>query len=335
MGTQILLGVGIGLTSFLLYASATQFSALALLLFYLAPLPIMLATLGWGRSVGIVSGVTAWIGVTAAIAPVAGITYLISVAAPSVFLALLAGMSRPVATPASLPATSTDTADKTSTPTPDKSTTGQAWYPLGRLVLWTVLWGIVTSAIALVWFSSGPEGLTGRIRALLDMFVQNPSLPNAQNETPDALDTATIDNIVAMMSRLLFPAVATIWSLTMLGNLWMTGKILLRSKRLQRPWPKIQAMNYPQMTGFAFIAALGATMMPGILGKFAIIIAAGLGLALVLLGLAVVHALTTGLSTRSLVLVAVYSAMVLFAWPALLLAAVGLGELIFTLRARF
>ena len=48
MARFILLGAGAGLVSAALFASAATGTALAGILFYLAPLPICLAGLGWG-----------------------------------------------------------------------------------------------------------------------------------------------------------------------------------------------------------------------------------------------------------------------------------------------
>ena len=48
MATLFLIGAGAGLVSAALFASAATATALAGVLFYLAPLPICLAGLGWG-----------------------------------------------------------------------------------------------------------------------------------------------------------------------------------------------------------------------------------------------------------------------------------------------
>ncbi|HWV57295.1 MAG TPA: hypothetical protein VNZ57_07470, partial [Longimicrobiales bacterium] len=51
-----LIGIGAGAAAALLFASVTSGSWLSVILFYLAPLPIMIAGLGW----------THWAGLTAA-----------------------------------------------------------------------------------------------------------------------------------------------------------------------------------------------------------------------------------------------------------------------------
>ncbi|MHA1524344.1 MAG: hypothetical protein ACTSY1_08035 [Alphaproteobacteria bacterium] len=321
MMKQVLIGIGVGLTSFLLYASATQFTALALVLFYLAPLPLLLATLGWGRSVGLVAGTTALAGVSVVVSAIAGLAFLATVAAPAVFLAHLAGLSQPL----SAPTTGTQ---------PEKDKPALAWYPLGRLVLWAVAWGITTSAIALVMFTSGPDELATKIRPLLETFFSAQPLPLEGDTALSPPDPATLDAFAALMARLLFPGMAIIWLLTMLGNLWMAGRVLLRSKRLPRPWPALREIHLPVPTAIAFFVAVVACILPGMLGQIALIAAAGLGTALILLGLAVVHDVTGAVGARTMILVALYSALVIFGWPALALVALGLAEIFFSLRAR-
>ena len=329
MITQVIIGFGIGLTSFLLYASATQFTALALILFYLAPLPILLGTLGWGRAVGLVAGFTAWAGVSAVIAPTAGLAFMATVAAPAIFLAHLANLSQPDGAPASAPpeAARPDAA-------PETAVTNLVWYPLGRIVLWTVIWGIATSAIALVVFTSGPDDLAARIRPLLDAFFTAQPAPLEGADALTQPHPETLASFATLMARMLFPAMTVIWIMTMLGNLWMAGRILLRSKRLRRPWPVLREMHLPLPVAIVFVIAMAASILSWPLGQIAIITAAGLATALILLGLAVVHDITATLSARPMVLVALYSALVIFAWPALALAALGLAEMFFSLRAR-
>ncbi|MEA2345863.1 MAG: hypothetical protein QOF63_4032, partial [Thermoanaerobaculia bacterium] len=54
--TQILLiGIGAGVAAALLFASLASGSLFALLLFYLSPLPILIAALGWNYIAGLVA----------------------------------------------------------------------------------------------------------------------------------------------------------------------------------------------------------------------------------------------------------------------------------------
>jgi len=55
MPIPLIIGAGSGLISAALFASAATATALAGVLFYLAPLPICLAGLGWGGTAALVS----------------------------------------------------------------------------------------------------------------------------------------------------------------------------------------------------------------------------------------------------------------------------------------
>ena len=55
MPTPLIIGAGSGLVSAALFASAATATALAAVLFYLAPLPLFLAGLGWGTKAALVS----------------------------------------------------------------------------------------------------------------------------------------------------------------------------------------------------------------------------------------------------------------------------------------
>ena len=53
-----LIGIGAGAAAALLFASVTSGSWLSILLFYLAPLPIMIAGLGWSHWAALIAALT-------------------------------------------------------------------------------------------------------------------------------------------------------------------------------------------------------------------------------------------------------------------------------------
>src|SRR5215468_4493877 len=124
----VLIGIGAGAAAALLFASVTSGVGFSVILFYLAPLPIMIATLGWSHWAGLMAAVTA----AAVLGGAFGIfffgTFLTSIGAPAWWLGYLALLGRPVAN-------------------------GEApymeWYPAGRLVLWAAILGAAVIAGAL------------------------------------------------------------------------------------------------------------------------------------------------------------------------------------------
>ena len=70
----VLVGLGAGAAAALLFASVVSGSLAAVFLFYLAPLPIMIAALGWSHMAGLIAAASA----TALVAILSGV-FLIAV----------------------------------------------------------------------------------------------------------------------------------------------------------------------------------------------------------------------------------------------------------------
>ena len=99
MPIAFIIGAGSGLVSAALFASAATATALAGVLFYLAPLPLCLAGLGWGGMAALISALTGTVVIAASLGPATAAIFALSVAAPTALLAHLALLSRPAATP--------------------------------------------------------------------------------------------------------------------------------------------------------------------------------------------------------------------------------------------
>jgi hypothetical protein len=110
MARFLFLGAGAGLVSAALFASAATGTALAGILFYLAPLPICLAGLGWGWRTAGVAAVAGTLVAGGVLGLAAGSIFAGAIALPITVLCYLALLSRPVAatqgqsSPACLPA---------------------------------------------------------------------------------------------------------------------------------------------------------------------------------------------------------------------------------------
>src|SRR5688572_11752625 len=124
----ILIGIGAGAATALLFASIASGSLVSVLLFYLAPLPILIAALGWSHWAGLIAAVTAALGLAAVRGNFFFVAFLIGIGLPAWWLAYLTLLARPA-----------------ERPTPD----GLEWYPIGHIVMWAALLsaGIVIAAI--------------------------------------------------------------------------------------------------------------------------------------------------------------------------------------------
>src|SRR5215813_12018704 len=100
----VLIALAAGCASALMFASIISGALISLVLLYLAPLPLMVATLSWGPLCGGVGGLAAAAGLGAIFGLPYCIAFAITVALPAWWLGHLVLLGRPVATPAGEPA---------------------------------------------------------------------------------------------------------------------------------------------------------------------------------------------------------------------------------------
>jgi hypothetical protein len=95
-------------------------------------------------------------------------------------------------------------------------------------------------------------------------------------------------------------------------------------------------MRFPWLAPAVLGAALAGSFLPDLIGVSLSALAASMMIAHVLLGLAVIHALTVGLSGRGFILGTVYAGIVVFAWPIrwplLFIGLIGMTDALFDLR---
>jgi hypothetical protein len=288
----LLVGLGAGVAAALLFASVISGSIAAIFLFYLAPLPILIAALGWSHLAGLIAAASA----TAIVAALSGV-FFVAVAVISFgawWLGYLTLLARPAA---------------------NGGGAELEWYPVGRLVLWAAAIGTLVVIAAVPNFGTDQESLQAGLRKSYERILR---------------DQSTIDLLVIAVP----PAAAVFSTVTNLLNLWLAARIVKISGRLTRPWPNLSALTLPSATSGFLAVAFAAAFMPGLLGILSGACAASLVMALAILGFAVLHSVTRGVSSRTVVLAATYAAAVVLGWPLLLIALVGLAETMFAIRVR-
>jgi hypothetical protein len=288
----VLVGVGAGAAAALLFASVISGSIAAVFLFYLAPLPILIAALGWSHVAGLVAAASA----TAIVAALSGV-FFVAVAVISFgawWLGYLTLLARP---------------------TTNGGGAEIEWYPIGRLVLWAAMIGTMVVVAAVPNFGTDQESLQAGLRESYGRILR---------------DQSTIDLLVIAVP----PAAAVFSTITNLLNLWLAARIVKVSGRLSRPWPDLTALTLPPATAGLLAIAIGASFLPDLFGILSGACAASLIMIFAILGFAVLHCVTRGLSARAVVLAGVYAAAVVLGWPLLLLSIVGLAETMFNIRLR-
>src|SRR6202048_3279568 len=120
----VFIAIAAGCASALMFASIVSGALISLLLFYLAPLPLMVAALGWGPLSASIGGIAAATGLGAIFGLPYCIAFAVTVALPAWWLGHLALLGRPVAN-------GVPPGNGAAPVAPDLE-----WYPIGRILLW-------------------------------------------------------------------------------------------------------------------------------------------------------------------------------------------------------
>jgi hypothetical protein len=307
---QIAIGIGAGAAAALLFASVTSGSLLSIPLFYLAPLPIMIAGLGWSHWAAMTAALVGAIGLGAVFGTVFLLAFSAGAGFPAWWLGYLAMLARPVA----------------ATNGSGQHASSLEWYPPGRLVLWAAALGILVVIVAIPNFGIDAESFRGGLRDALNAFLRI-------NGTPTKTGGNT-EQLIEILVKVIPPVAAMFVTVTSLLNLWLAARVVKFSGRLARPWPQLSSMSFPPLMTAALAVAIVLSFLDGMLGIVGGIVAASLLLAYGVLGFAVLHAITQGTSARPFVLSITYGGVIILAWPMLALCLLGLVETAIGLRAR-
>jgi hypothetical protein len=306
-----LIGIGAGAAAALLFASVTSGAWLSIPLFYLAPLPIMIAGLGWSHWVALTAALVGALALGFAFGPVFIFTFLAGAGLPAWWLGYLAMLARPVGNGAAT----------------------LEWYPPGRLVAWAAILAGLVVVVAIPNFGTDAESFRAGLRnALLHILrVEREAPADAPLGVPGVSNASRlIDFLVAAIP----PAAAVLATITNVFNLWLAGTIVKFSGLLKRPWPPLAAMTFPRALTAALAVAVVLSFVGGLVGIVAGVLSASLLMAFGVLGFAVLHAITQGMNARIFLLGGVYAAVLVFGWPVLALCLLGLIETVIDLRAR-
>ena len=309
---RFVVAIGAGCAAALLFAVSAQTGPLAMALAYLAPLPIMIATLGWGLDAGAVAAAVSVVALGLLAEPVSGLMFAASVAVPAWALAAFA-----VAPLGRYWPRAADPAGRAS---------------VGSIVILAAAVGMLGAAVALTamivvygGYAAGIAKVSATIAALVgDAFEGGPEGLSARE-------------FAQSLVRFGPAAIAASTMLMLCINLYAAARSTQLSHRLGRPWPDLPtSLSLPWPLGVLMLAcAAGAYALPAPPSQYFSIGAGGLGGAFVLQGLAVTHVLSRGLKMRPVMLVALYACCVLRAQYTLpVVAALGVVDAFARLRAR-
>lgn len=313
MITNLLIALAAGCASALMFASIISGALISLLLFYLAPLPLMVAALGWGPAGAAIGGIAAGTGLGAIFGMPYLMAFVLTVAIPAWWLGHLALLGRPV------PAASSGNGAAAIAPPME-------WYPVGRILIWCAGFAVLTTLAALLTLGTDGTTISSTLRRGLLRMI------GPRNSTPADGDVDALIDALAVIA----PAAAAIVAImTLTFNLWLAAKITATSGRLHRPWPELKTAALPPMTLAALSVAIALCFTGGLLAIIAQIVSAALLMAYALTGFAALHTLTLGIKNRALVLCGTYAVVLVFGWPILAMVGLGLADAFFGFRQRY
>jgi hypothetical protein len=151
-------------------------------------------------------------------------------------------------------------------------------------------------------------------------------------DVDEATKAGMIKQLIIFGPALMASSITLMYAL----NLLFAGRVAQRSGALlAEPEPIADQLVLPRWLAALCLAATGASFLGGATGAFASIVAAALGSAFALLGLAVAHVITRGLPLRAAILLFVYLTLPLVpVLPLLFLAIGGLLEPFRDMRAK-
>jgi len=305
----------IAAASVAMFLSLASGSPLSIVLFLLAPLPLMVGAMGWGSSSGFLGAILAVITLGVLFDLSLTLYFLVTVAVPGWWLGHLALLGQE--------------------PGPDRAHAGLTWYPVGRILAWIVALAAGIAVLALLTLGTNADDITAGLHAAFKPVEAH--LPawreKLQGIDPQAAaqwdEKAILDMLVSFAPVAI--AVATSTSLTL--SLWLSGRITAGLGRLHRPWPDLRATRLPTLTLGALFAAASLCFLDGLPGMVARSATGALIAAYILTGFAVLHTLTLELRGRPVWLIAAYVIAVLFSWALIAVGLLGIADALFSFRS--
>jgi hypothetical protein len=203
----------------------------------------------------------------------------------------------------------------------------EAWYPPGRILAWLVLYGC--GLFAVLALAGGEDEIAAMVSEIESVMGQ--VLPTGDNPRVAELMQAIAGY---------FPAILIFsWSIMVIANAAIAEALLAKAGRAIRPKPRYSTVELPSWyAGWTAGMAALALIAPWFDLGAPVFVARNAALAMLvpflLVGLAVIHVWSRRWPARMVILTGCYFVLLLFGWPALLVAGLGFMEQWLLLRRR-
>lgn len=334
-GPGVAAAIGAGLAAALFSMLVAQKTSFALAMGFLAPLPIMIAALGFGSLAGLIAVVVGAIAVGLFDMRPEGLAFVLPGNAASGWVDLLVFVVG-LAAPAWLLARLAVVGPTGAAPVPPSLSPAQRPEEgrLGRIVAVAV--GFAAVGVALdfavaITKQGGFAAFMAKTVAKAEPLVK--SLLVANRKLPEGL---SVHDIAVGVTYAQLPLMAGAEVVLLVFNLWLAGRIAQTSGLLSDTWPDIaRHTRMPRPLALALAVVLGLSFAGGLFGMMSLIVSGALLMGFALQGLAVVHFVTRGKSYRLPLLIIVYLTMViLMPWLIAFYGFVGLLDTAFAFRDR-
>lgn len=281
-----LVGVLSGAASAVLAGSILTQSSLAILLFFVSPLPVMLAGLSFGAAVTLLGAVTCTLIVSFFVSTTTALTVSAISMLPAALAVFLIALARPAEEVGG-----------------DKGLI--VWFPLGDTLFFCAL--LIAAAFIMAGIYTGYDlAFATEFAAAFEQQFKavNPEFAPGEGFAP------SLAHFIYYAVPIIQPAMLT---LVLTANLWLALQLVRRSSRLVRPkdnWPL--SLRMPKVALPVFAVALAAAFMSGPIGLIALVVCGALSAGFTMAGFAVLHERSHGKPWRTPVLVLAYLAAFLF-----------------------
>lgn len=293
-----LLAVGCGLTSVVLYLPIFFGIAGGVVGAYFASVPLFLAGLALGRREAVTAAITGTIGAALlGMGWVSAAAYGLGQALPVLVTVRGAVLSRGG---------------------PDGET---EWYPIGRSLVFLAGYAALGVLAAEVLAVGEPGGLEGSLRDLVAELSRR--FAGAESGWADSWFPTIIPGLTGAS-----------WLFMTVVNGLLAQTAASRMGSAIRPTPEWSGARPPPLAAETFLALVAIAMLPDPVGFTALNCALILSAAFALTGLARVHRFARGRTGGRAILIGVYTVLVLFGWPVILLIGIGLIDQLTTRPGR-